>query len=180
MPIIQQPAYYTVNGARFQHASLEINFGIPGFGYPTLGLQSIDYDDQLEPGELRGTSAAILASTTGKYSVSAKLKLPKAEAGFLVQQIAAAALANPDPLTGLIAGYGQYAWTATLNYYDIGQAFQTDVLYGCKIKKLADASKVGNEPLMVDVDLFLLALSRNGVFMVNPQTIGAAFLGSDV
>jgi hypothetical protein len=165
MPI-SQPPYYAINGVRFQHASLEINFGIPGFGLPTLGLQSIDYDDDLEPGELRGTSPQVLATTTGKYSSNAKLKLPKAEAGFLVQQLNAVAAQFADPVLGT-AGYGQVSWIATLNYYDIGQQMQTDVLRGARIKKMADASKVGNEPLMVDIDLFLLTLSRNGVYMVN-------------
>lgn len=178
MPILNQPNYYSINGVRYQFASLEINFGIPGFGSPTLGLQSIDYDDNLEPGELRGTSPAVLATTSGKYSASAKLKLPKAESGFLVQQIQAFATQNPDPFTGIVAGYGQVQWTATLNYYDIGQQLQTDQLFGAKIKKMADAAKVGNEPLMVDVDLFLMALSRNGQFMVNPTTIGNVWLGN--
>jgi hypothetical protein len=180
MPVITQPSYYTINQVRYQFASLEINFGIPGFGTPTLGLQSIDYDDNLEPGELRGTSPAVLASTTGKYSTSAKLKIPKAEATFLTQALNAFAFANPDPSTGLVMGYGQVQWTATLNYYDIGQPLQTDQLFGAKIKKMADAGKVGNEPLYVYVDLFLMALSRNGNFMVNPLTVGAVWLGSDI
>jgi hypothetical protein len=179
MPVITQPNYYTINSVRYQFASLELNFGIPGFGAPTLGLQSIDYSDSLEPGELRGTSPAVLASTTGKYSTEAKIKLPKAESNFLVQQINSFAASNPDPTTGAVMGYGQLQWTATLNYYDIGQPLQTDQLFGAKIKKMADAPKVGNEPLMVDIDLFLMALSRNGYFMVNPSTVGAAWLGSD-
>jgi hypothetical protein len=179
MPVITQPGYYTINQVRYQFASLELNFGVPGYTQPTLGLQSIDYDDQLEPGELRGTSPALLASTTGKYSTTAKIKLPKAESNYLVQQLNTFALANPDPATGLVMGYGQVQWTATVNYYDIGNPLQTDQLFGCKIKKMADSGKVGPEPLMVEVDLFLMALSRNGFFMVNPSTVGAAWLGSD-
>lgn len=180
MPVIVQPGYYTINQVRYQFASLELNFGIPGFGTPVLGLQSADYDDQLEPGELRGTSPAVLATTTGKYTATAKLKLPKAEAGFLVQQLNQLAQSIPVPSAGLVPGYGQVQWNATLNYYDIGQPFQSDQWFGCKVKKLADAAKVGNEPLMVDVDLFLMALSRNGQFMVNPNTVGAAYLGADL
>ena len=173
--IIQQPTYFTVNGNRFQFSSLEINFGIPGFTIPTLGLQSISYKETLEPGELRGTSPAVLAFTTGKYSTEAKIKVPKAEAGYLVQQISEAAAANPDPLTGLIAGYGQYQWTATLNYFDIGQALQTDVLYGARIKSMSDDHKVGPDPLYTEIDLALMALSRNGFIMVDPETLGAAW-----
>lgn len=178
MPI-QQPQYYTINQTRFQHASLEINFGIPGFTSPTLGLQSVDYDDELTPGELRGTSPAVLAFTTGKYNATAKMKLPKSEATFLVQSLNNFALANPDPLTGLVMGYGQIQWNATLNYYDVGQSLNSDQWFGTRIKKMTDSSKVGPDPLYVDFELALLALSRNGDFMVNPQTVGAAFLGAD-
>lgn len=179
MPNLQQPGYYTINGVRFQFASLELNFGIPGFGAPVLGLQSVDYEQELEPGELRGTSPAVLATTTGKYSCSAKLKLPKAEGTFLEQQLAAVGFQNPDPLTGIIPGYGQIQWTATLNYYDIGNPLQSDVWYGARIKKDTDSHKVSPDPLYMDFEIYLMALSRNGVFMVNPQTVGAVWLGSD-
>lgn len=175
MPIVQ-PQYFTINQARYQHASLEIGFGIPGFGTPTLGLQSVDYDDSLEPGELRGTSPIVLATTTGKYACSLKLKLPKPETNFLVQQINTVAAANPDPNTGLVMGYGQWQWSATLNYYDVGQPLQTDLWYGCRIKKISDSSKAGSaDPLYNEIELFLLALSRNGAFMVNPAQMSNVF-----
>jgi len=177
MANIQQPGYYTVNGVRYQFASLEMNFGIAGFGSPVLGLQSVDYDQELEPGELRGTSPAVLALTTGKYSCSAKLKLPKAEGTYLEQQLALAGAANPDPLTGIIPGFGQIQWTATLGYYDIGCPFQSDVWYGARIKKDSDSHKVAPDPLYMDFEIYLMALSRNGTFMVNPQTIGAVWQG---
>lgn len=176
MPVITQPSYYAINQTRYQHASLEINFGIPGFGQPTLGLQSVDYDETLEPGELRGTSPLVLAITTGKYSVSAKLKLPKAEGEFLIQQLALVAAQNPDPTTGLVAGYGQWQWGATLNYYDIGQPLNTDQWFGTRVKKATNSSKIGQEALYMDFELYLMALSHNGNPMVNPQTFG--WLGS--
>jgi hypothetical protein len=177
MGVITQPQYFTINGVRFQHASLELNFGIPGFGLPTLGLQSIDYENSLEPGELRGTNPAVLATTTGKYSAKAKLKLPKSEGNYLVQQISLAAAAAPDPFTGLVSGYGQWQWVGTLNYYDTGNPLQTDILYGARIMKDADASKIGPDPLYMDFDLHLMALNRNGFWMVNPAIMGAVYGG---
>jgi hypothetical protein len=178
MPIINQPGYFTVNGKRFYFGSTEVNFGVPGFAIPTLGLQSLDYSEELVPGELRGTSPVILGDTTGKYSTEWKMKLPKAETGFLVQQIANVAAANPDPITGLVMGYGQWKWTFTVNYLDIGQALQTDVAFNCRIKKIADSGKVGGDPLYCDIDLWVQAMSHNGYFMVDPQTVGVAFMGN--
>ncbi len=177
MSIIQQPGYFTVNGKRFYFGSTEIAFGVPGFALPTLGLQSLDYSEELVPGELRGTSPVILADTTGKYSTEWKFKIPKAETGFLIQQIALVAAANPDPITGIVMGYGQWKWDLTVNYFDIGQALQTDVAYSCRIKKITDSGKVGGDPLYNDIDLWVPAMSHNGYFMVDPETIGVAFMG---
>lgn len=175
MPAITVPSYYTINGTRFQHASLEISLGVPGIttsdlvGW-NLGLQSVDYDEALEPGELRGASPVVLALTTGKYSVNAKMKVPKQEADFLIQQIT-------NTAGGL--GYGQFQWSATLNYYDPSVnngSMNTDIWVGARIKKVSDASKVGNEPLMADLDLYLMALSHNGNYMVN-QTLMSQVYG---
>lgn len=178
MSIIQQPGYFSVNGKRFYFGSTEINFGIPGFSMPSLGLQSLDYSEELVPGELRGTSPVVLADTTGKYSTEWKIKLPKAEAGFLVQQIAELAAANPDPFTGIIQGYGQWKWTVSVNYFDIGQALQTDVGYQCRIKKISDSGKAGSgDALYAEIDLWVQAMSHNGYFMVDPATTGVAFMG---
>lgn len=181
MPVVPvQPQYFTINKTRYQHASLELNFGIPGFQAPVIGIQSVDYDEELKPGELKGASPAVLAVTTGEYKASGKLKLPKAEGAFLIGTITNAALANPDPITGLVAGWGQYQWNATLNYYDIGQPLQTDQWFGARIQKSANSSKVGPDPLYTEFDLFLMFLSQNGNAMVNPATVGAAWLGADV
>ena len=174
MPAIQVPSYYTINGTRFQHASLEISIAVPGIitsdlvGW-NLGLQSVDYDAQLEPGELRGASPVVLAATTGKATFTAKLKVPKQEAEYLVNQIIQVS-------NGL--GYGQFSWGATLNYFDPSVNngnINTDVWNGCRIKKLTDTSKVGPEPIMTEIDLFLMSLSHNGNYIVNNALMTAVY-----
>ena len=43
---------------------------------------------------------------------------------------------------------------------------------------MSDDHKVGPDPLYTEIDLALMALSRNGFIMVDPATLGAAW-GTD-
>ena len=55
---------------------------------------------------------------------------------------------------------------------------QLDVAYQCRIKKITDSGKAGSgDPLYCEIDLWVQAMSHNGYFMVDPGTVGVAFMG---
>ncbi len=173
---IQTVQYPSINGLYPDFSSVE--FSVPG--YPStppyggvLSIQSIDYSDSLEAGELRGAAPQLLARTRGKYTAEGKIKLPKIEADGMLQVMSQAGAALGRPM-----GYLEYgALTITVPYYEpsISATPIVDSLIGFRFKKPADARKTGQDPLMVDLDFSLFMLVRNGKYPFDPATLQVAF-----
>ena len=175
MPVQTIP-YPAINGNYYEFSSIELN--VPG--YPVsppyggiLALQSIDYDDNMEHGELRGAAPNLLALTKGKYMAAGKLKVPKLESDTFLSVIATAAASLPTPM-----GYMQFSGlTITVSYYEPSLMPKPiiDRLFGFTLKKNADSHKVGQDPLYVEHDFRLFMLSRNGKYPFDPGLLGTVF-----
>ncbi len=172
---IQTVPYPLINGNLFDFSSFE--FSIPGYPPPppyggVLSIQSIDYSDNLEPGEMRGAAPHVLARTRGKYAATAKLTLPKVEADNIADLIQTFGAAVPRAM-----GYLEFgALTITCSYYEPSMpALVVDQLVGFRVTKMSDAHKTGQEPLMVDLDVSLFMLIRNGRYPFDPGNLAASF-----
>lgn len=150
-------SYPLIQGVRYDHSSLDIK--LAGTSQFSLGIKSLDYSDNLEPGKVFGTAAQKLAETRGQYDAEASLELYRAEydafALYLTQQ-------NPG------IGLYEIRWNIDVNYLpEGGLALVTDNIVSVRIKKPQRSSAAGSDPTAVKVDLSPMYIIGNGI---NPIT----------
>ena len=132
-----------INGVDYDFSSIE--FMVPGYP-PTppyggiLEVSAIDYDDDLEAGELRGAAPNVLGRSRGKYTAGGKVEMAKLAADNLLEVIQAFGMAQPRPM-----GYLEYGGLlVTVNYFEPSiDALVTDQLVGFRLKKPSDSHKTG-------------------------------------
>jgi hypothetical protein len=159
LPGLPAPINQLINGNPYQWSSIEVNI----FGQPWANATAVEYEESLEPGVLRGTSAIKKARTRGEYDASGKLTLYKGDLGSLLGQLVAA---------GAGKGYMEVAFDVIASYSEDGTTV-TDVLVGCRIKSISEAYSNGNDALMVDLDLDVMKITRDGIEAVNGAGTGA-------
>ncbi len=147
MPSIQVVPYPMMDGHELSFASIEANFG----GGVFAGFSAIDYDDALEPGEVRGASPQVLATTRGDAKFTASATMRKSEFENYRARLAAG------------QGYMEVRHPITVAYFEIGaNAPIVDVLHGCRIKQAKDSHKQGTEGLMVAITYHVMRINRAG------------------
>lgn len=138
-----------VNGNK--HSYAEIEWSIEGDR--VIGIQGIDYDDNLEPGRVAGTSAQDIGRTLGEYKASSSVTIIKASADLI--------------RTKLGDGYGAVVYPITVLYRPSnGDPLIKDELIGVRIKKCADSHSKGPDGLVEKWDLDIMGVFRNGLHMV--------------
>lgn len=137
-------AYPEINNRTHSYASVEID--IDGDLY--TAVKSINYNDGLEPGELRGTAVHRLQRTDGEYKADGNIELSIAEADQLIQK-----LGN---------GFMLKAFKITVQYAPEGGTVITDELIGVRLKKKDNSNQQGSDPTMVKFDLDIMYIIHNG------------------
>ncbi len=144
-------SYPLLNGVRYDHSSLDIRIN----NRAIFGIKSIDYSDNLEPGEVYGTGAQIVGRTRGQYKASGSFELYRAEYDEMV-----ANLRQSFPNIGLY----EINFDVVVNYKpEGGIAMITDAIKGCRIKSAAHNSSQGSEALAVKCELHVMYIIKNGV-----------------
>ncbi|HUB09462.1 MAG TPA: hypothetical protein VMB50_20830 [Myxococcales bacterium] len=164
---IVQPSYPDINGHRYSFSSIELSFLKLPLGIQ-IALQSVDYDDTLTPGKLKGKSPQTIGRTRGKYEATASITLPFVEHANLV-----AALGQLGAAQGL--GYKEVAFDIQLQYADALQPVLTDLIRGCRLTKGGHSYKNEEGVLTVKQDLDPLYLVKNGQYPFFAGT-GGVFL----
>lgn len=148
MPSIQIIPYPMMDTNELSFASIEANVG----GYATAGFTDISYNDELEPGEVRGTSSRVLATTAGDEKNACSATMRKVD------------FENYRALLGGGQGYMLFRHPITVTYFEIGMTAPiTDFLQGCRIKKATDTHKKGVEGLVVAIEYHVMRIRRAGV-----------------
>lgn len=140
--------YPYVNGEYYDFASC--SFDIAGTKFPG-GLEEINYEDGLEPGEVRGNSAQLIGTTLGTYSASADFS------AYLPQMAEFRAT--------LVRKYGSI-YAARFNVTIVlerNSLTSTVEILGARVKKISAAHKSGNDALMEKAELHVLGIVRDGV-----------------
>lgn len=149
MPTIQVIPYPMMDGSELSFASIETNFG----GRVFAGYTAISYSVEVTPGEVRGASTRVLATTAGDEKNTFSATMRKSE----YENYRAILTAG----TG--QGYMQIRHPVTVCYFEIGaNAPITDVLLGCRITKDEDSHKQGTEGLMVNLTYHVMRILRSG------------------
>jgi len=143
MPPIRYPL---VNGEYPDFAALALDF--TGFRLPG-GLEELNFEDGLEPGEIRGNSMQLIGRTPGTYKATADFSC------FVPQMDEVCAILDRRG--------GLYVATANITaIVERGSITSTVEILGCRVKKLSAAFKSGNEGLMQKAELHVLGIVRNG------------------
>lgn len=144
-------AYPLINGNRYDFSSLEVDVA----GLRIRGITALNYTDELEPGEVYGTSAQIIGRTRGQRRTSGSVTMHRAEADQLI-----AALGN---------GFMERSFNIAASYADTGQPLTRDELVGCRITRVQKDNAQGSDPTAVTFDLHILDMRHNGVSPVSPS-----------
>jgi len=129
-------SYPLINGSYASANSAIIKIA----GLQFVGFKALEYDDDLKPGDVRGTHARILGRTTGVESAKGSMELFLPEFKALLSALKVLALTRFGGPSGwkqvefnIMAGYGE-------NALDITQ----DELIGCRITSVGAGFSSGS------------------------------------
>lgn len=145
--------YPQVNGHRFSHSSLEIKWG----GIPVLGCKSLNYSDELTPGELRGTAPQIIGRTRGIQKATADIEIYMLEWELLRARMGIAG-----------TGYGETAQDIEVIMAEFGVQPVIHRIYSPRVMKVSmGSSSDSGDGLTVKLDLhplrILMGPSNNSI-----------------
>ena len=135
-----------INGKRHAFASIKLKVN----GKDRKGVKSIDYDDELDRGEMRGTGSELLGTTEGDYKCTGSITFFKKEFDLF--------------LADLGNGYYQQPFDVVVfRESDPGDGISKDELIGCFLKKSASSDQSGSDPTEVKCDIHISRIIRNGL-----------------
>jgi hypothetical protein len=144
--------YPNINGRAFEGASVKIKM----LGAYFRGLQSLDYDDALEPGYVYELgSVEPITMTRGQYKPGdVALQVIREQA----DRIRAEA-AKKNQAWGLVP------IQIHVHYDEANNTPVTDIIYGARVTKVSNKTKAGPEALFEEWVMKPMKLSRNGLYL---------------
>jgi hypothetical protein len=143
-----------INGNKFAWSSVDLRAD----GNRYLGVKSLNYSQELAPGEVYGTHAQKIGRTRGELKPDGALEMFKQDADAMLN-----AFGN---------GYMEHSFDVYAAYRE-GTTISTVVLHGCRIKKVDDSHSQGTDALTTKLDLDVMWIERNNqaplVAMLNPN-----------
>lgn len=140
-----------LNKKRYQHSNAKIVIGLKRI----IGIKSVDFEDELTPGKVRGTSKGVQGRTSGIYNASGSIEIYKDEAQLLRDTLG--------------PGYGEVEFNIIIHYQSPGMALQTVELVGCRITKDSTSHSEDENGLADKLDLDIMRIRRNGIELVGPE-----------
>lgn len=137
--------YPNVNGFEYSFASIELQVN----GRRYYGVTSINYDDSLTPGRVKGTSSIPLGSTAGEWDGTASMEMNRRDAQELIDDLG--------------DGFGRVIFSIVVQYADDGAEVITDQLPAVRISKATHSNSQGSDASKISFDLFVMRpILRNG------------------
>jgi len=137
--------YPLINGRKYDHSSVEIQIGSTLF----TGIESLEWTQTLEPGQVRGSRAEKLARTTGEHDAEGSFSLPLEDFAELIAELG--------------DGYMQVPFNLVANYSDEGSNVTNVQLIGCRITEHTGGSETGGDPAMEEVSIDVMRAEINGL-----------------
>ena len=150
-----------IGGHAWDLSSVEVAFG----ELIITRFTSLDYSESLSPSTLRGASSGKLGRTRGEYDSTGSFTLYKPDLQRLLVALSA---------KGGGAGYGEVPFDIKAVYGELATGTVTDVLEQVRITNLGDSHSTGGDALVVDVDIDIIQIDRNGLVMSSGGASGAA------
>ena len=134
-----------INGKRFAFSSIKLKVREKD----RIGFKSLDYDDELEEGEMRGAGPELLGTTEGDYKATASCTFFQKEFDLIIEDIG--------------DGFYQERFNILVFREALpGDGVSTHELVGCRFKKAASSNAAGADPSEVKCDISLFYIVRNG------------------
>lgn len=127
--------YPMVNGHRYDFSSVEAR--IKGKLYK--GFKSVNYSQNLEPGEARGNHAQRLGTTRGELKAEADAEMYREEFDELIRDLG--------------DGFMEARFPIVVSYADDGQKVSTDTLHTVRITGVENSNGQGTDALAVKLTL---------------------------
>jgi len=143
-----------INGKRFSFSSVKLKIR----NKDRVGVKSIDYDDELEEGEMRGTGSELLGTTEGDYKCTCSITFFKKEFDLIIEDLGDGFYQERFPIV-------------VFREATPGDGVSQDELIGCRIKKSASNDAQGADPSEVKCDVSLFAIKRNGKLPIKNMRI---------
>lgn len=143
-----------VNGNAFDFSSIKISLSADPVSIDFEKVIAITYEHELRPEELRGQGPRPLYDTTGTYSTSASMTMYLGD-WHIFRRLLVAQATQPG-------GYMQKRFLISVSYAEHGEETITDTLRGCRVTKVGKAYRRSNDPLMVDIALYVAGVIENG------------------
>lgn len=147
-----------VNGNYYSFQSIKIEVD----GQLFERCVGVSYEHSLDPEELRGVGPKPIDVSTGVYKASGELSMYLGDWRDFRSMLA--------DMPGLeTAGYMQKVFNVTVSYADDGEEIMTDVLRTCRVRSVGRAYRSGNQPLTVDVKLYVMEILEESLEAVSFQ-----------
>lgn len=137
--------FTVINGKAYSHSSCEFRFD----GEPTPFVKEISYNDSLEPGEVRGTSAQLLSRTRGDYKCEGNVTFSSRGAAEEIRE-------------RFGDGWMEKEFDVVVTMQEDGMSTVVDTLVKCRIKKSETGSSQGADPNEEKWDLHPMYILKNG------------------
>lgn len=146
--------YPQIQGRYHSWASIEIAAG----DFETPDFAKLDWDDTLEPGQVRGTGPRKRGRTTGEYNCAASMGMYLDSATRFMKQ-----LAQTNKSIGLVPFDVLGHWSE-----DDGGEVHEVKLVGCRIKKRQQSNAPGTDATTVEFELDPMFVYVDGVALLEP------------
>lgn len=135
-----------INGDTYGFSSVSVVIG----GLQPIAINEIEYNTELEPGKVRGTSVEVLATTAGEGDHSGKIVLNKSDSNAIIKALG--------------AGFMRKKFQIVVKYAEEGEpTIIVDILDGVRITNYGQAHSNGPDGLMVSHDLFISKITYDGL-----------------
>jgi hypothetical protein len=149
-------AYPLINGHRYAYQSIEVRMN--GSPIPTPGLKSINWSEELEAGDVYGTTPHKIGRTRGKHNAMCDFEM------YLLEWENFKAT-----LGALGVGYGETPFDYVVSFADLGAPTLTYTIAGNRVTKTEFSNAEGTEATVVKVTCnTMLIISPGGGSIVNP------------
>lgn len=138
-----------VNGNLYSHASIEAKFN-----GNARKCGSINYNDKLEPGEVRGNAQEVLGTTAGKYSTGGDVEMMLSEWERLKDDLG--------------DNFGLKRFLITVQYAEDGAPVVQDELENVRITGVDNANSESTDGSKVKLTLHIMRIKRNGKYLFKP------------
>lgn len=153
MPFDTKPI---INGTAYDFSSIDLTVVTSQGPKTAKAFSTLNYQQGLSPGMLRGNGPTVLAYTRGTYEASGSFTMYREAYDDLLVDLKKCTVPSPK------VGYMQKIFSMVAMYGPEGRAPSVDDLKFCRITSDSSNNQQGGDPTVIEVEFLITKLLRNG------------------